>query len=172
MTGQEQYAKEIKELKEFREQIKIRDNIDGINKYRNGIQVGDCISVKCDGPGSCTGRVRKITDDGITIACLFDGRVTNCFIEWRYVRAKLSKANAYTDLVQKAIKEHGLNKIRNKKFIIRTKQKNICRYRDKEVVEAVCGIVSRILTDAIIINTDNGEEICILMIDIESIEEI
>lgn len=81
------------------------------------------------------------------------------------------QVNAYADLVQKAIKKHGINKIKGKKCIVRTNQTDICGYRDKEAVEAVCGTVSRILTDAIIINTDSGEEVCILMIDIKSIDE-
>jgi hypothetical protein len=171
MIRQEQCAKEVKELKVFREQIRTRDNIEGMEQYMDNIHVGDCISVKCDGPGSCTGRVRKITNEGITISYLFNERVTNRFIEWRYIRAKLLKVNAYADLVQKAIKKHGINKIKGKKCIVRTNQTDICGYRDKEAVEAVCGTVSRILTDAIIINTDSGEEVCILMIDIKSIDE-
>lgn len=171
MISQEQYAKEVKELKVFREQIRTRDNIEGMEQYMDNIHVGDYISVKCDGPGSCTGRVRKITNEGITISYLFNERVTNRFIEWRYIRAKLLKVNAYADLVQKAIKKHGINKIKGKKCIVRTNQTDICGYRDKEAVEAVCGTVSRILTDAIIINTDSGEEVCILMIDIKSIDE-
>lgn len=171
MIRQEQCAKEVEELKVFREQIRTRDNIEGMEQYMNNIHVGDCISVKCDGPGSCTGRVRKITNEGITISYLFNERVTNRFIEWRYIRAKLLKVNAYADLVQKAIKKHGINKIKGKKCIVRTNQTDICGYRDKEVVEAVCGTVSRILTDAIIINTDSGEKVCILMIDIKSIDE-
>lgn len=171
MIRQEQCAKEVEELKVFREQIRTRDNIEGMEQYMDNIHVGDCISVKCDGPGSCTGRVRKITNEGITISYLFNERVTNRFIEWRYIRAKLLKVNAYADLVQKAIKKHGINKIKGKKCIVRTNQTDICGYRDKEAVEAVCGTVSRILTDAIIINTDSGEEVCILMIDIKSIDE-
>ncbi len=171
MIRQEQCAKEVEELKVFREQIRTRDNIEGMEQYMDNIHVGDCISVKCDGPGSCTGRVRKITNEGITISYLFNERVTNRFIEWRYIRAKLLKVNAYADLVQKAIKKHGINKIKGKKCIVRTNQTDICGYRDKEVVEAVCGTVSRILTDAIIINTDSGEKVCILMIDIKSIDE-
>lgn len=168
MVSQDQY---VKELKVFREQIRTRDNIEGMEQYMDNIHVGDCISVKCDGPGSCTGRVRKITNEGITISYLFNERVTNRFIEWRYIRAKLLKVNTYADLVQKAIKKHGLNKIKGKKCIVRTNQTDICGYSDKEAVEAVCGTVSRILTDAIIINTDSGEEVCILMIDIKSIDE-
>lgn len=172
MISQEQYVKnEVKELKVFREQIRTRDNIEGMEQYMDNIHVGDCISVKCDGPGSCTGRVRKITNEGITISYLFNERVTNRFIEWRYIRAKLLKVNAYADLVQKAIKKHGINKIKGKKCIVRTNQTDICGYMDKEAVEAVCGTVSRILSDAIIINTDGGEEVCILMIDIKSIDE-
>lgn len=171
MIRQEQCAKEVEELKVFREQIRTRDNIEGMEQYMDNIHVGDCISVKCDGPGSCTGRVRKITNEGITISYLFNERVTNRFIEWRYIRAKLLKVNAYADLVQKAIKKHGINKIKGKKCIVRTNQTDICGYRDKEVVEAVCGTVGRILTDAIIINTDSGEKVCILMIDIKSIDE-
>lgn len=168
MISQEQY---VKELKMFREQVRTRDNTEAMEKYMDNIHVGDCISVKCDGPGPCTGRVRKITNDGITISYLFKERVTNRFIEWRYIRAKLLKANAYADLVQKAIKKHGINKIKGKKCIVRTNQTDICGYKDKEVIESVCGTVSRILTDAIIINTDSGEEVCILMLDIKSIDE-
>lgn len=122
MISQEQYVKnEVKELKVFREQIRTRDNIEGMEQYMDNIHVGDCISVKCDGPGSCTGRVRKITNEGITISYLFNERVTNRFIEWRYIRAKLLKVNAYADLVQKAIKKHGINKIKGKKVHCKNK---------------------------------------------------
>lgn len=49
MISQEQYVKnEVKELKVFREQIRTRDNIEGMEQYMDNIHVGDCISVKCD----------------------------------------------------------------------------------------------------------------------------
>ena len=51
MIRQEQCAKEVEELKVFREQIRTRDNIEGMEQYMDNIHVGDCISVKCDGPG-------------------------------------------------------------------------------------------------------------------------
>lgn len=41
MISQEQYVKnEVKELKVFREQIRTRDNIEGMEQYMDNIHVG------------------------------------------------------------------------------------------------------------------------------------
>lgn len=40
MISQEQCAKEVKELKVFREQIRTRDNIEGMEQYMDNIHVG------------------------------------------------------------------------------------------------------------------------------------
>ena len=40
MIRQEQCAKEVEELKVFREQIRTRDNIEGMEQYMDNIHVG------------------------------------------------------------------------------------------------------------------------------------
>lgn len=69
---QEEYSKS---LREWRKQQRAENNMEYMERYRQQLEVGDCVYVSCDGPGPCAGRVKEITNKGITINKLRNEKV-------------------------------------------------------------------------------------------------
>ena len=139
--------------KEYREQY----NREYYNKYGGKIKVGDYVDVVCDGPGCCTGRVREISEDGITVNKVYpNGRVEEVFIEWLYIRSDFRYIESYVDSVHIANEKYKLSGLVGKECRITTSAGELS------------GNVIKKLSDAILIRT-GSTTVCVLDIDVKDV---